>query len=230
MKIIKKFIPALLFLLPVFVNSLTSEEIRKMDPLLQRVYRIYKQYPEKLDKEKIVPVQYIDRIPYISVFFRTSYSKGELQTKNIPVQSKAGDIAASIISFEKLEELIQDKNIIHLEAGLKDFPLLEVSTSDSTKTGVEGTIYIGNNADASQSAGYNGTGVIAAVIDPYGIRFTHEDFEKNNEDTRVLFIWDHTTGTGGANHPSGYDYGTEYDSTAINSGSCLQTPGYHGNT
>ena len=223
------FIIILIFL-PLFLFCLTKIEIRKMDPLLQRIYRMYKQNPEYLDKEKITQIQYIDNIPHISISYRTSYSKSELLEKNIPVQSKAGDIAASIINFEELETLLQDENIFRLEADTRDFPLLEVSTSDSTKTGSEGTVYIGNNADASQTAGYNGTGVIAAVIDPYGIRFTHEDFQKDNGDTRIYYIWDQTTGSGGSNHPTGFTYGTEYDSVAINNGSCNQTPGYHGNT
>ncbi len=211
-------------------KKFTKNEIRKMDPLLQRIYRISKQNPLQLDKEKITPIQYIDNIPHISISYRTSYSKSELHEKNIPVQSKAGDIAASIINFEELETLLQDENIFRIEANTLDFPLLEVSTSDSTKTGIEGTVYIGNNADASQSAGYEGTGVVAAVIDPYGIRFTHEDFQKDNGDTRVYYIWDQSTGSGGSNHPAGYTYGTEYDSVSINNGTCYQTPGYHGNT
>ncbi len=223
------FIIILIFL-PLFLFCLTKKEIRKMDPLLQRIYRIYKQNPRKLDKDSIIPIQYIDNIPHISISYRTSYSKSELLEKNIPVQSKAGDIAASIINFEELETLLQDKNIFRLEANTMDFPLLEVSTSDSTKTGTEGTVYIGNNADASQTAGYDGTGIVAAVIDPYGIRFTHEDFQKDNGDTRIYYIWDQFTGSGGSNHPTGYTYGTEYDSVAINNGSCNQTPGYHGNT
>jgi hypothetical protein len=100
------FIIILVFL-PIFLFCLTQNEIRKMDPLLQRIYRTYKQNPKKIDKDSITPIQYIDSIPHISISYRTSYSKSELLEKNIPVQSKAGDIAASIINFEELENLLQ---------------------------------------------------------------------------------------------------------------------------
>jgi len=111
---------------------------------------------------------------------------------------------------------------------VKCYPLLDVSTSDSTMADCGYTIYVGNNADGVQALGYTGEGVITSVIDPGGINFDHQDFQVNSN-TRVLYIWDQTTGSGGSNHPTDFDYGTEYDSTDIDNGSCAQTAGTHGN-
>jgi hypothetical protein len=64
---------------------------------------------------------------------------------------------------------------------------------------------------------YKGTGVLIGIIDG-GIYFRHQDFRRLNGNTRILNIWDHANTSGSAPQP--YNYGTEWDSTAINSGAC----------
>ena len=214
------------------LNALSKTEKRKMDPLLQRIYRIYKEDQNNLENNKLVPVIFIDQEPYVSVSFKFDYSERELLDLKYNIESTSGDISSAIVDLNILEEMLKDEKIIRLEAGLFDQLLLEVSTSDSTINGSEGTVYIGNNADAVQtgSPSYDGMGIIVAVIDPGGINFSHKDFQKANGDTRILYIWDQTTGSGGSNHPSGFSYGTEYDSSDINNGTCYQTAGSHGNS
>ncbi|MCX7728148.1 MAG: S8 family peptidase [Bacteroidia bacterium] len=65
--------------------------------------------------------------------------------------------------------------------------------------------------------GYDGSGVLLGLIDS-GIDFSHPDFKDNNGKTRILYLWDQAvTGT---IIPMPYGYGQEWDSAAINSGSC----------
>jgi hypothetical protein len=63
-----------------------------------------------------------------------------------------------------------------------------------------------------------------------GIDFNHPDFKFSNGKTRVLRYWDHTVNS--ANPPQYYGYGTLWDSTAINNGTCtsLETGTAHGTT
>ena len=76
---------------------------------------------------------------------------------------------------------------------------------------------------------YTGKGVIVGIVDQ-GIDFNHPDFKFPNGKTRVLRYWDHTIN--GANPPQPYGYGTVWDSSAINNGTCtaLETGTAHGTT
>lgn len=76
---------------------------------------------------------------------------------------------------------------------------------------------------------YTGKGVIVGIVDQ-GIDFNHPDFKFSNGKTRVLRYWDHTVNS--ANPPQPYGYGTLWDSTSINNGTCtsLETGSAHGTT
>ena len=76
---------------------------------------------------------------------------------------------------------------------------------------------------------HTGKGVVVGIVDQ-GIDFNHPDFKFPNGKTRVLRYWDHTIN--GANPPQPYGYGTVWDSSAINNGTCtaLETGTAHGTT
>ncbi|MFH1007744.1 MAG: S8 family serine peptidase [Candidatus Latescibacterota bacterium] len=103
-----------------------------------------------------------------------------------------------------------------MEASIKDEPLLDVSTSDSTLV-TPGTIYLGVNADQVHST-YDGTDVIVGIVDS-GIDWDHGDFVKPGplQTSRILSIWDQTlTPDGNEANPSGYTYGVEYTQAHLN--------------
>lgn len=81
---------------------------------------------------------------------------------------------------------------------------------------------------APLNTAYSGQDIIVGVVDQ-GIDWLHPDFIDANGDTRVLRYWDHSA-TG--NPPTGYGYGYEWDSTAINNGTCTSTEeaSAHGST
>lgn len=75
---------------------------------------------------------------------------------------------------------------------------------------------------------FTGKDVIIGYVDT-GIDFTHPDFMNPDSSTRVLRYWDHTVATGPS--PGTYGYGTVWDSTAINNGTCTSTDSHsHGTT
>jgi subtilisin family serine protease len=69
--------------------------------------------------------------------------------------------------------------------------------------------------------GYTGKGVIIGLVDT-GIDFNHPDFKDSLGKTRVLRYWDQTVS--GAS-PQPYNYGQEWDSTAINAGTVTASVG-----
>lgn len=66
---------------------------------------------------------------------------------------------------------------------------------------------------------YTGQDVIIGVVDQ-GIDWLHPDFIDANGNTRVLRYWDHSVN---GTPPAGFGYGTEWDSTSINNGTCTST-------
>ncbi len=75
---------------------------------------------------------------------------------------------------------------------------------------------------------FTGKGVVIGIVDT-GVDFMHEDFKNDDGSTRVMRYWDHSTNAGPA--ISQYGYGTVWDSTAINNGTCTSTDNNgHGST
>lgn len=121
----------------------------------------------------------------------------------------ANDIAAINLPISKIVALSERNDILRIE----DNHMKLVPHNDSMR--------VKNNIDAVQMGisplpqGYDGSGVIMGIIDS-GIDFTHPDFKDSLGNTRVISIWDHNLSTGTAPFP--FTYGTEFNSTAINSG------------
>jgi subtilisin family serine protease len=83
----------------------------------------------------------------------------------------------------------------------KDGPLLDYSAP----------IVEGYYADIDSSEHISGKGVVVGIVDT-GIEWLHSDFRDSLGHTRILYLWDQT---GSGTPPSGFTYGREWDSTAI---------------
>ena len=122
-----------------------------------------------------------------------------------------GDISSVAIPYLNLVQFSQEKGVISIEN----------STAPVRK--FMDTARINNNIDsallgvAPLTQPYKGTGVIVGIIDG-GIYFRHQDFRRANGNTRILYLWDQYQSTGSS--PSPYGYGSEWDSTGINTGQC----------
>jgi hypothetical protein len=88
------------------------------------------------------------------------------------------------------------------------------------------TARVNNNIDKVHSGiapliqSYSGKNVVVGIIDG-GIYFPHGDFRKVTGLTRIRNLWDQN-GTGTA--PAPYNYGADWDSSAINNGTCTHIP------
>lgn len=87
-------------------------------------------------------------------------------------------------------------------------------------------VYPLHNQEDILPKSFKGKDVIVGIIDT-GIDFSHPDLQNPDGSTRVLYLWDQANG---ADDEPTYGYGHEWDSAAINAGTCTHTdPGaYYG--
>jgi subtilisin family serine protease len=123
-----------------------------------------------------------------------------------------GNIFTADVPLDKVDSVAALPELRYMRAATLFQPMLDVSVPDT------GASLVRSGTPPSWT-GYTGKGVIVGVVDT-GLDFEHADFKNASGTTRVLYYWDQTTGTGGANHPSGYDYGTEWTKAQIDAGQC----------
>ncbi|MDQ3111796.1 MAG: S8 family peptidase [Bacteroidota bacterium] len=82
---------------------------------------------------------------------------------------------------------------------------------------LQSNVYPARNGSAPLTQGYSGNTIIIGLIDS-GIDFNHPDFKDSAGNTRILKIWDQRDANGPG--PAPWNYGTDWDSSQINAGSC----------
>lgn len=122
------------------------------------------------------------------------------------------DIASINLPLNKVKELSAIAGIKRIEGLYGNGQLLDDMTF------VNANVTAVHEGYAPLLQGYDGSGVSIAVLDD-GIDFHHPDFINPDGTTRVKFLWDQNATSGGT-LPFPYEYGQEWDATAINSGQC----------
>ena len=122
------------------------------------------------------------------------------------VAAEIGDILTAKIPLGKIHQVAQNKNVIFIDASYpRTTQLDKVKSLIQADLVHEGYVYPGE---------FRGEDVIVGVIDT-GIDVTHPDFKDENG-SRVLYIWDQTIESEAA--PEDFGYGTEYTKFDIDSG------------
>lgn len=120
---------------------------------------------------------------------------------------KTGTTCAGLMTarlpLSTVAKLADDPNVKHVEAARLRQPSLDVAVAAAAVDHV----WAGTPA-------YKGDGVIMGVIDT-GIDWEHEDFDDATGHSRILFIFDQFVN---GNAPTGFDYGAEFESGAIDAG------------
>ncbi|MCC6691091.1 MAG: S8 family peptidase [Bacteroidia bacterium] len=131
----------------------------------------------------------------------------------------AGDIASVNIRLKDIRVLALQPFVKRMEFTNHRFLLM----SDSMRIKV--------NVDAVQTGqaplpqAYDGTGVVVGIIDS-GTDFNNPDFKDTNGKSRIKFLWDQNKPLD-VNTPQPYNYGQEWDNTAIDLGQCTHTDLVH---
>ncbi|SYZ72470.1 exported hypothetical protein [Candidatus Zixiibacteriota bacterium] len=77
--------------------------------------------------------------------------------------------------------------------------------------------------EVCNQSGYTGKSVIVGIVDG-GIDAHHPDFQRGQNNTRFLYIWDQMDTRG--SHPSNYYYGSEYSKSDIDGGQYINGGSY----
>ncbi|CAN5305200.1 hypothetical protein BH09BAC5_BH09BAC5_14240 [soil metagenome] len=128
------------------------------------------------------------------------YNQGEICSVQI--------LAGELVPFSKEQGIIRIGNA---PGRLQVF-------NDTMK--VQSRVFEVRNGNSPLPQGYSGNNVIMGMIDS-GIDFNHPDFKDSLGHTRILKIWDQNDQNGPS--PLPWNYGTEWDSSQINSGACTET-------
>jgi len=140
----------------------------------------------------------------LPVILRTSLSNAALIALGVEVRSRAGELVTANLAAGDLERVAAEPSVALIEGAYPLAPALDASIPD-----------IRADLVSQADSGYTGSGVIVGIVDT-GIDLTHEDFQNDAGETRILSIWEQDAVAQAP--PSGFAYGREYSRSEINSG------------
>ena len=145
----------------------------------------------------------------------------DLRALGARIKSQINNICTADIPLSRLSEIEGLPALKYIQAATLCEPVLDVSVPETGASALR-------SGTPPAWTGYTGKGVIIGAVDT-GIDVAHSDFKNAAGLSRILYVWDQNTGTGGANHPAGYDYGTEWTTAQIDAGQCTERdPAGHG--
>ena len=183
-----------------------------LNKTLQNGANEYSQLPQRFAKEFGIDLSKTD--PVVRVLMRYEGNIELLKKNKIKVESKIDNIFVVTFEISKLRNIAKIEGISKMTLGKPIKVELDKSTPKI------------NAINARNDFGYDGEGVIIGIIDT-GIDITHEDFKNPDGTTRILYIWDQIVTTSDQTPsditPGSYEYGTEWNSTQINNGTCTHS-------
>jgi len=137
-----------------------------------------------------------------------------LHALGVNPRTRLGSIITATIPAGLVGKIAALPGLKYIQPARQLQPMLDASVLDSRAANLR-------SGTPPNWAGYTGKGVIIGAVDT-GIDVNHSDFKDSEGKTRILYLWDQKTGPGGANHPPGYTYGTEWTKAQIDAGQCTQ--------
>ncbi len=145
----------------------------------------------------------------------------ELRALGVTTRTHLDSLITATVPLDRLDAVASLPGMKYMRLGRRFQPMLNLSVPDTRTSDIRWGI-------PPNWSGYTGKGVVVGVVD-LGIDVNHADFRDARGGSRILFLWDQTTGVSGANHPAPYNYGTEWTKVQINAGLCTQVDtGGHG--
>src|SRR5712664_4200075 len=142
--------------------------------------------------------------PLVKAFLQFKGDPHVLERHGVRIHTVAGEFATVDIPISALGRILENPNVIWIEEARKVKPVSDTSVPATGANKVWGAEF---RPLPPPWPGNTGRGVVVGIVDS-GIHFNHADFKDASGKTRVLSIWDQTTGARGS-HPAGYNYGNE---------------------
>ena len=130
------------------------------------------------------------------------------------VGTESGKFLTAYVPENRVAEIAGWTNISYITHYLPAHPALDVSARVIQANWV-------HNGQSPLARSYKGKNVVIGIVDS-GVDWSHPAFKNPDGTTRILYIWDQTTS---GKKPSFFNYGTEWNSGQINSGSCTEIDG-----
>ena len=133
----------------------------------------------------------------------------QLESLGVEIRSRMGTVTTVNMPKEKIHEIAALDFVRYIEGPKAARMHLDAAVPE-----------IG--APTAWAQGYTGEDVIIGIVDT-GIDWAHGDFwfDAAKTESKILYIWDQTDGTGPA--PAPYGYGTEWTRADIEAGTCTET-------
>ena len=144
----------------------------------------------------------------VSAILRGPVSADALRAMGVEVGTQVGDITTVRMPISAAPEVARLAGVEAIRLALPIQLHHDLSIPD-TRANLKRT-------QSPPLAGFNGNNVVIGMIDS-GIQYQHDDFKNPDGTTRLLSIWDQTTG---GSPPVSYGYGNECTQAQINAGTC----------
>lgn len=196
------------FLLLIICCMLSVQAQMKLSSFDQHTWELLKSNAADVsvidDELLALPVYTIQGRRYLSVIGRTHDQANwqELKALGVIQGAQVGAIATAKIPLDVIHDVDMSVVFSHIEIPSKVAPLLDRVRYD---VGVD-SVYFG----AGLPEGFDGENVLIGITD-WGFDYTHPMFyDTLLQQTRIIAAWDQFKNAGP--HPTGYAYGTVYDS------------------
>lgn len=153
--------------------------------------------------------------PLISVTLRLSGRLEDLRPLGLRIGAVMGAIVTAEVTPAQLASLRLHPAVDFIELAKPLVPQLNLSAPLIGANQVWSRIATGTGW-----SGHTGRGVYVGIIDS-GLDLFHDDFRDSDGKTRVVALWDQSTGAG--RPPVGFSYGTECRPAEINTRGCPET-------
>ncbi len=185
-----------------------------LSPQLERLQTKYTYEEQKdLRSSDVLSVREINGEKRISVMVRAE-DASIFDGRGIPYRHLSDDMYSAQVTIEDLEVMSLSDSVKKVDNIVKKRPHNDLSIPKI-------------NADDIHTAGYTGDDVLIGIVDS-GIDVDHAAFQDASGNTRILYIWDQTTGSNSISVGSfSASYGTEWTAAQIDAGTCTEAD-YHG--
>ncbi len=146
----------------------------------------------------------------IDLILEGPVDRATLEALGVEVNTQIAGITTARAPLGLLATLLDAPGVLRVSAAAPIYPMLDVSALEIDADAVWG-------AKPPVFTGNSGRNVVVGIIDT-GLDATHADFRDSQNKTRIKFAWNQTAlGV----KPTGFTYGSEYNSAAIDAGTAV---------